>query len=438
MKKKILIILLVLLAFSLGSVLAIAKDKVAQKPTQVQQTEPNVGPEAFPNVMLPQAQPVRPTQEDFKREILDKKGWTTDMLESWKSQITEAGPEPAEKELVPTLCTIANQKGPIFDGGVYRTPWLRCWGEVLVATYMNPEDSALGLAMCAQPIYPFIAKQVMMAIYNGDTVHILFQPEIREALYDPSGVPYPGAALLTGPVYNQYYSTLYVQQTYFSLGDSVCLYKPWFAVMHFLNTDDFDDSAYCPTGYPTYLSWIYDWSGRVGQSYWNPYGPGGSWYDVVLYAIESGAIRVRTRGYSKTENTCPMPPDPWYFKDSLALAPCGVPDFDQAQFPPAFCGPTAEANSFWWLNAKWGFDPAPMNAPALIAEIAAAAGTVPGVGTNCDSLEKAILRVIKAHGGWWFTETTVYKPNFWWVQREVKKCEDVTLLLGFWQFDGAN
>jgi hypothetical protein len=162
---------------------------------------------------------------------------------------------------------------------------------------------------------------------------------------------------------------------------------------------------------------------------------------VVLYAIESGCVRVRTRGNSKSENLCPVPPDPWYFKDSLALAPCGVPDFDQYQMPgPAFCGPTAEANSYWWLNAKYNFDtiPGSPSIPALISEIAAVAGTNPVAGTNCDQLEAAILQVIKTHGGWWFTEETKYKPDFWYLQKELKKCHDITLLLGFWQFDGAN
>ncbi|MDP3025233.1 MAG: dockerin type I repeat-containing protein [candidate division Zixibacteria bacterium] len=437
MKKSILLILLVLLAFSLWSALAIAKDKVGQKPTQVQQTEPNVVPEAFPEVMLPQAQPVRPTQEDFKREILDRKSWTPDGVNNLKGQPVPAGDlEAAEKELLPTLCTIANAK----TGGYYTPsgdPYLYCWGDIVTATLMNPDDSAFGLAMCPQPMYPFMAKSVMMAFYSSDTATISFQPEIREALYDAQGCAYPGAVLLTGPV-TTFLKTPGVAQVYYSLVDSVCLYKPWFAVMHFLNSDDFMDTIYCaPINKTAALSYIFDISGRLCQSYWNPFGPGGSWYDVVDNGIESGAIRVRTRGYNKSENTCPLPADPWYFKDSLALAPCGVPDFDQAQFPPAFCGPVAEANSFWWLNARWGFDPAPMNPAALVNEIAAAAGTVPGIGTNCDSLGAATLRVIQAHGGWWFTMEKKYKPDFWWLQRELKKCEDVTLLLGFWQFDPA-
>jgi hypothetical protein len=207
--------------------------------------------------------------------------------------------------------------------------------------------------------------------------------------------------------------------------------------MHFLNSDDFSDPTYCPSGNPAYLSWTYDLSGRFCQSYWAPYGGYYGDFDVVINGIEGGAIQVRTRGYNRVENTCLPPADPWYFKDSLLAAPCGVPDFDQYQFGPgtAFCGPTAEANSYWWLNAKWGFDmvPGSPTIPAIINEIAAAAGTSPVTGTNVTQLQAGILQVIISHGGWWFAETTVYKPDFWYLQKELKKCEDLTLLLGFWQ-----
>jgi hypothetical protein len=120
-----------------------------------------------------------------------------------------------------------------------------------------------------------------------------------------------------------------------------------------------------------------------------------------------------------------------------------VPDFDQYQMAgPAYCGPTAGANSAWWFSARGDFQPSwggldSAHVQNLINQIAVAAGTNPNNGTECDSLEKAILAVVKSNGGWWFTETTVYKPDFWYLQKELKASEDVILLLGFWQFDGS-
>ncbi|MDP3024836.1 MAG: dockerin type I repeat-containing protein [candidate division Zixibacteria bacterium] len=446
MKRITPIVLLILLAFTFFTIVPLAKERESQKlqnPSHIQKTEPGPGPETFPKVVLPQAQPVRPTQEDFKREVLDRKGWTPDGVDNIKGQPVPAGNlEVAEKEAVPTLCTIGNAK----TGGYYTpggNPYLYCWGDIVTATLMNPEDSATAVAMCPQPIYPFLAKQVTMAIYTNDTATVVFQPEIREALFDASGCAYPGNVLLTGPVYSRLLLPG-IDQTYLSLVDSVCLYKPWFAVMHFLNSDDFQDTTYCtPINTSALFSWVFDNSGRTCQSYWNPFGPGGSWYDVVLYAIESGAIRIRTRGYSKPENTCLPPADTWYFKDSLASAPCGVPDFDQYQMPgPAYCGPTAGANSVWWFSARGDFQPSwggldSAHVQNLINQIAVAAGTNPNNGTECDSLGSAILAVIKSNGGWWFTETTVYKPDFWYLQKELKASEDVILLLGFWQLDGS-
>jgi hypothetical protein len=188
------------------------------------------------------------------------------------------------------------------------------------------------------------------------------------------------------------------------------------------------------------LSFVFDASGRIGQAYWNPYGLGGSWYDMVANGILSGVPRVEVYGYTADQNTCEPPAETWYFKDPYPPgAPCGVPDFEQYQMPGlAFCGPTAGANSIWWFASRGDF-PASWGGldssfvSTLIGEIADSAGTNPALGTECDSLQDAVLKVIKAHGGWWFEETTVYQPDFWYLQKELRDCEDVILLLGFWQ-----
>jgi hypothetical protein len=234
-----------------------------------------------------------------------------------------------------------------------------------------------------------------------------------------------------------------------SLGADVCLYEPWFAVMTYVNTDDRFDPDYCPSGntIPAYQSWIYDIAGRLEQSYWAPYAEYGypyGFFDVVPNGIASGAIRVRTQGYNRPENACPILPDDYWYK-------VGMTDFTQ-YYPgvpgPAYCGPAAGANSVWWFACvdsqfppSWG-GCNPGDEIALINQIAAAAGTDPVLGTNCDALEAALIGLIKAAGGWWFEETTVYPSDFatpdsmfWYLQYKLRTCEDIVLLLGFWQED---
>jgi hypothetical protein len=443
MKRITPIILLILLAFTVFTLVSLAKEREnqnLQKPTHIQKTEPGPGPEDFPKVNLPKPKPVLGTPEDFQK-LLDRKRITPEMLERLKTEKNELLETEAE-ERAPALCTIANQVAPCCYVHVNPNPFLICWGQIAIATFLNPEDSAWTLARCAYPIYPFMAKQVMFAFSVSDTCTLLLQPEIRKVAYI-NGCPVPGDSLLTGPVY-QVHLIGGTNQTYMGLGDSICLNEPWFAVIDVLNTDDFLDTTYCKTApYNLYISEIADNSGRVCQSYWSTSLIPGTWFDVVSNNISFGAVRVRTRGNSKSDNTCPIPPNPWYFKDGFKNAPCGVPDFDQYQMPGlAYCGPTAGANSAWWFSARGDFQPSwggldSAHVQNLINQITVAAGTNPNNGTECDSLEKAILTVVKSNGGWWFTETTVYKPDFWYLQKELKASEDVILLLGFWQFDGS-
>lgn len=305
MRKSILVVLLTLLVLSICSLVVFAKERESQnlqKPTQVQKMEPNLGPEAFPQVNLPKPKPVVGTPEDFKK-LLNRKGLTPDQvkeLNSGKTELMETGVEERE----PALCTIANQVAPCCYLHTNPNPFLICWGQIAFATFTNPEDSALGLPRCAYPIYPFMAKQVMFAINVSDPCTVYFQPEIRKVAY-VNGCAVPGDSLLTGPVYKLTLASG-TNSTYLSLGDSICLNEPWFAVVHFLNTDDFLDTTYCPSApYNVYISELADNSGRTCQSYWTTSLIPGTWFDVVSNAISFGAVRVRTRGNSKSDNTCP-------------------------------------------------------------------------------------------------------------------------------------
>jgi hypothetical protein len=175
----------------------------------------------------------------------------------------------------------------------------------------------------------------------------------------------------------------------------------------------------------------------------------------------------------------------WYFKPSYTdYAPSGVPDFDQKQWgiqmwknpwPPvgtwSWCGPVSVADSLWWLDSEFepypvppsttsdhfplvqnytpGIDDhSPLNVPYLVEDLAwrmdtDAQRTGPGnahCGTEVHDMEFGISSYIHDKGlDWKFYEHTVKAPDFFWIEQEIKRCEDVVLLLGFWQTaDGIN
>jgi hypothetical protein len=167
----------------------------------------------------------------------------------------------------------------------------------------------------------------------------------------------------------------------------------------------------------------------------------------------------------------------WKPGNLIDYAPSGVPDFDQKQdnwkylqTPQwSYCGPTAIANSFWWLDSYyepnpiapstrndhfplvWSYnsglwdDHDPRNVGPLINDLAMYMDTdgirtgVPHVGTNVLDMASGINQYLLVHGlSNKFYEKTVKAPDFHYVETEVEACEDVTLLLGFWQTDGVN
>jgi hypothetical protein len=441
MKKGILVVLLVLLAFTVWAVLASGKStnkEKVQQPSQLQKAEP--GPESFPEVVLPKQHVAKPTPEDFKREVLDVKGWTPEKVEAMRNApAVRAEEEPlSEKELF-----YCRASGIVANCCWYRPStgiaYLYCYGQVGIATLINLDyNEAFGV--CPYPHYPFRPAKVRGRIYTSNYCTLYTEARIYGVDYS-GGTAYPYGQLCTSDQSNptKFY-TVGTANLDVPLQDTMncCVNGPFFAVFVIDNTDDFVDTVYCTPMYPNVLvSWLFDQEGKEGMSFWNPYGLGGNWYDVVAYGIESGTIYIQVFGYTADENDCPPPEDTWYFKDPIEpLAPCGVPDFDQYQMPGlAYCGPTAEANSYWYFAAQGLLPANPPDVPTLINQIAAASGTDPALGTQCDLLEAGILQVIKASGAWWFTEETVYEPDFWYLQKELRACHDVVVLLGFWQED---
>jgi hypothetical protein len=168
----------------------------------------------------------------------------------------------------------------------------------------------------------------------------------------------------------------------------------------------------------------------------------------------------------------------WYWKPGnwTDYAPSGMPDFDQRQdawvspVPPprwTYCGPVAVANSLWYFDSReepfpqppynisdnyglvtsynpggWD-DHAPQNVIPLVNDLAWLMDTdgwnsgIPHNGTDVHDMEWGIDQYLNNTGyDDDYYEVTVKSPDFWWIEEEVERCEDVILLLGFWQWTG--
>jgi len=159
-------------------------------------------------------------------------------------------------------------------------------------------------------------------------------------------------------------------------------------------------------------------------------------------------------------------PEGWYWKPGnwTDYALSGVPDFDQKQdlwYDPAggqwyYCGPVAVANSLWYfdsreeplpvspptINDNYGLvtaygpwdDHNPQNVEPLVNHLAGLMGTNPLFGTSVFDMQRGIDQYLVDTGyyGYYYEHTEVM-PDFYWIEDEVERCEDVVLLLGFWQ-----
>ena len=128
----------------------------------------------------------------------------------------------------------------------------------------------------------------------------------------------------------------------------------------------------------------------------------------------------------------------------------------------SYCGPVAVANSLWWFDSK--FEPSPVapptindnyflvtaygkwddhdpqNAPKLVEDLAYLMDTdgqrtgIGQPGTDVYDLQRGIDQYLINTGYYgYYYEQTVRSPAFYWIEAEVERCEDVILLLGFWQ-----
>ncbi|MCK4597350.1 hypothetical protein KAU04_04890, partial [bacterium] len=203
-------------------------------------------------------------------------------------------------------------------------------------------------------------------------------------------------------------------------------------------------------------------------TYTSPDGTNFSWWDLGFNWNEDVAIRLRTSDEV---------PGEWYWKEGnwTDYALSGMPDFDQKQDewanPPGsenwtYCGPVALANCLWWFDSKyqWLIDPSSPQPPSVNDDFTLVeaydawddhdtSNAMPFVedlalymdtdgertgdgskGTNVFEMEAAIAEWLLETG----TDTIFYKhtkkaPDFYWIEEEIERCEDVILLLGFWQ-----
>jgi hypothetical protein len=125
----------------------------------------------------------------------------------------------------------------------------------------------------------------------------------------------------------------------------------------------------------------------------------------------------------------------------------------------AFCGPVAVANCFWWFDSKFddpnghpgdgvdnfslvqnygvGDDHSKANVPFLIKDLAVKMNTTTKGTTNITDMKNAIQTWLVNKGlSPIFTVNKYNAPNFSFIEDEIERCQDVILLLGFYNDTG--
>jgi hypothetical protein len=194
------------------------------------------------------------------------------------------------------------------------------------------------------------------------------------------------------------------------------------------------------------------------------------WADVLDPAVDGPGMLLPGETIVITVDYHALISDTMYWKEAgwLDYAPSGMPDFGQKQDgwdnPSGsgtgwfMCGPVAAANSLWWFDSKFepnpvppptfndgyplvnfsgpffGDDHDPRNVQPWVNGLAMLSGTTPASGTNVHDLASGIQYLINMRGlGGQYTVTEVPTPGFKWIVGEVRRSEDLILLLGFWQ-----
>ena len=211
-------------------------------------------------------------------------------------------------------------------------------------------------------------------------------------------------------------------------------------------------------------------------------------FGIVVLLVVIGLVLMACGGGGQKPTPTPTPTPTqtvetgWYWKPGgfVDYAPSGMPDFDQKQdnwFIGAaapqwsYCGPVAMANSLWWFDSE--FEPNPVAPPTVndgykLVESYSVAGAalwddhdtknvVPFVndlagrmdtdgqtsgdghaGTYIEDMASAINQYLVDKGlDDEFYVHVVKSPSFDWIKGEIQRCQDVVLLLGFWQLQSS-
>jgi hypothetical protein len=207
-------------------------------------------------------------------------------------------------------------------------------------------------------------------------------------------------------------------------------------------------------------------------------------YPVIVYEL---AGYLQTHGYGPTFHTFiraavatspkPVPEWPGYIKPAYPdYAPSGMPDFDEKQdvWGPGqgmytWCVPVAVANSLWWLDSKYEsiLNPAPVPPPTVSDHFNLVTSYSQGLWddhdpNNVDPLVRNLAFLMDTddqqlpHDGhtgtkWTDIQTGIQQyliqqgvagmfnvhnsefPTFEWIENETEFCQDVEVILEFWQ-----
>jgi len=191
------------------------------------------------------------------------------------------------------------------------------------------------------------------------------------------------------------------------------------------------------------------------------------WADVLSPTLGGPGILPPGEALSVTVDFHAVFTDTMYWKEKWHdYALSGMPDFDQKQDQwdnPAgsgadwyYCGPVAVANSLWWFDSKFEPNPIPpptindgyplveaygawddhdpQNVQPLVNTLAGLMGTAPGAGTYIADMVTGIQQYLNDKGlaTQYVVSGPVEGPDFKWIENEVRRSEDVILLLGFY------
>ena len=287
-----------------------------------------------------------------------------------------------------------------------------------MAVYMDP-------AACAGNPYPFQITDVHLILFGPLAADWLWPVEVQVSIREVSGGDKCGGpdSILISEIFSVPISSGYPNWANLNLSVPWCVSGPFFVEIMYLSHRDASqlpslvmDQAVA-TGADTCNNWFLHTDGYHGWvDFWGTDPPG----DAII----------RATGYVNAMECDSF----WYFKPDTTNAPSGIPDFSQYQFADsmALCGPTAVANCLWWFDAvPEDYDGDPVGFIRCLADYF---GTHPDSGTCVDSIQSGLERYFQDYG-FALEENTYVKPDFYEMEDSLKACQDIILLLGFWQLD---